>query len=311
MLSVQFKTIRHKTNGNTLELLVFGRLREQRNVSAEKIGDYNTNTTMKLFPSGKTYISTNGSGFSCIRPRTGLLRGVKITDPEALTSAIGLTALRWYNLKWGTHFKAPEIHPKFVDRAYTFTGSGDNNKPIKVTSKVQKSCLQCRWFRSVRMGSDEIGFDFSDEDGENLRELPKDMYAAAVQPRFQCTLFGHWLEISFGLMDSLNDVVAHGVKNSSRVNLREGFDSWPLDRFRQKRPMSMDPDEQPHEEPMRGDPTGEWGDLEWLRKAKMQDRACEFHRERSKFWKDPIPAGWMPQVENGVLIATTTLTPEV
>ena len=161
------------------------------------------------------------------------------------------------------------------------------------------------------MGSDEIGFDFSDEDGENLREMPKDIYAAAVQPRFQCTLFGHWLEISFGLMPTLNDVVAHGVKNSSSVNLREGFDSWPLDRFRQKRPMTMDPDDSPYEAPLRGDPTGEWADLEWLRKAMMQGRACTFHRERSRFWKDPLPSGWMPQVTDGVLIAATTLTSEV
>jgi len=238
-----------------------------------------------VFRSGKTMISITTDDAPVIRPKTGILAGVKIVDSmqrkqsgTSWTSIAGELSFHWLNQQYSGRLRLPNFSKSVGNQEYD-------------------SCLNCRWVKMVRMGSDEMEMDLSDEDGLNLREFSRGSRGPAIEPKFQCTLFAIWLEETFGILDELNVMAEGGMVNSSLINLTAG---WGIER---------------------------WQSLEYVRQSMLSSRACLFHRqnrrivgsvmneattictnfpgkgggEKKGIWIDRVPPGWMPADADGII----------
>jgi len=244
------------------------------------------NVHVHVFPSGKVWVQVVDNDRPTVRPSAGILQGMKITDGTAVKAAVGELGVHWLNQKvYGGRLRLPDISAFARYQEYD-------------------SCMNCRWHRRVRMGSDEMDFDFSEEDGRSLREMerPKGCY----QPEHLCLLFSVFIEEQFFMMEEINRIMEGGVIGSSLVNLAAGFGVEPV-----------------------------WRRLRDIIDHDIQERACLFHRQ-SKFqanqdygvtqvvhtkvqstmkkrlmstgpkaknnWEDIIPIGWLPRYGKGILI---------
>ena len=162
--------------------------------------------------------------------------------------------------------------------------------------QTKDTCLNCRWCRMVRMGSDEMDLDFKDDDGMSRRDFG-DIVPGAFQPIYQCLLFTTWLEVEFGLIEEFNVMSEGGMVNDQLINIRAG---WGQEK---------------------------WHNIEWVRTQMMRTKACLFHRQRNfsygfqssgnttldgggrslneyedSDWYDKVPVGWMPKTGRGIIV---------
>lgn len=253
------------------------------------------------------------------RPTSGVLTGVKVMDREGTLAAMAKVALSWLEEETMREIIPPALPRTELKFRYLYQNEAGTLSPAE--GILDRSCLQCRWYRRQRNGSDEWGVeasDFSDEEGEVLRDAPADMYTGGEVSQAQCTLFGTYIEELFHLTDTLNDMIQFGVRNEL-VNIRCGFDSMPTSGvagLRQKmlpaqdRTEPLDPDDEyvPSGETPSSDPTGEWANRFWFRENLLASTNCGFHRERSKFRNEVIPWSWMPEPTKGEVIAPGGIT---
>jgi len=255
-----------------------------------------------IFKSGKSSVQSNIT-FPTVRPKYGLLAGTNVSDPEGTEAAMSKLALRWLGTK--VDFQPPRV--AMSNHGFISKVVDSNGQLIEQRFDITRDCTKCRWFRSLRFGSDEFisGFDFSDENGECLRLMPKSNYDRGVSSEHVCALFGTYVEETFDIVTKLN-TIGQCAQNNGLVNIREGYDSWPIGiSLRRKhlgpKAQPVDPDDvaPPQETEVKEvsttDPTGEWGSENWLRRIEIESRHCEYHRERSNYRTENIPAMWMPE----------------
>jgi len=288
MITVLFKVIEEGAgHSGSKTFLLLGKMfgPEVLNEKGKPNGWHMFNVEIMVFPSLKTVVKAIINTWMALRPNHGILAGKKITDREAMESALGEMGFHWLSQKRFNHKLVMPNIGKFVGK------------------QEFDSCMDCRWHRQLRMGSDEMDFDFSDEDGLSLRDMKKGR--GAYQPEHACLLFGTFLEEQWEMLDELNRIIEGGIIRGSVVNLNGGFGVEP-----------------------------KWVNLQEMVMGDLEAKACLFHRQTAftsdmrrrdttqvirtqqlgamtkalgnpferREWKDMIPVGWMPRTDSGLLI---------